>query len=529
MTPEEEAKMREILGGRVTRMPLSLNALQVFAKRYLLKTLDGSVIETPEEMFERVARALADVERRYGASDEQVDAYAREFYDAMFSMRFTPAGRTLANAGGPTRTVSNCIVLHIEDSMEGIMQTLYNAALLQKDGSGLGFPLHLMRPAGAVTRASFGTSSGPVSFLHVYNTAFGVIKQQNRNGANMAVMSVEHPDILEFIYCKKVEGSIRNFNISVGLTDRFMEAVHGDDAAPWYCEFNGERMLPRRIVRDANFSIVSITPVEMTAAQLFAEIVDCAWSNGEPGCVFLDTVNHTNPLPGLGRIESCNPCGEQFLAKNDVCNLGSINLESFVRPTTTSDATDATDATGNDTTMEVDVEALRRVTRTAVRMLDNVIDMSEFSVEDVQRTSRDNRRIGLGIMGFADLLYQLEIGYDTDEGRRTAELVMSTITEAAHQMSQELAAEKGTFANYDKSVYAGRGVPMRNCALTTVAPTGTISMIFDVSGGVEPYFALAYYYKGILGGNVQLQVRTRRHSMHRCLTHVPTPHLSSSH
>eukprot|EP00698_Gefionella_okellyi_P015749 TRINITY_DN4462_c0_g1_i1.p1 TRINITY_DN4462_c0_g1~~TRINITY_DN4462_c0_g1_i1.p1 ORF type:complete len:717 (+),score=183.25 TRINITY_DN4462_c0_g1_i1:64-2214(+) len=482
----EELKMREFMSGLCTEMPISLNALQVLQKRYLLKTLDGKVLENPEGMFRRVAAALAAVETSYGADAEKVAATARDMFDIMYRMEFTPAGRTLANAGGPTRTVPNCIVLHIEDNMLSIFETLKQAALLQKDGSGLGFPLHLMRPAGFVTKASFGTSSGPCSFLHVYNTAFGVIKQQNRHGANMAVMSVSHPDILEFIHCKDVEGSIRNFNVSVGLTTKFMTAVAENDAAPWMCEFEGEQMKPRQIVRDSNYNILSITDVTMTARQIFDQIVNSAWSTGEPGCVFLDTVNEKNPLPGMGRIHACNPCGEQFLHDGDVCNLGSINLEKFV------------------VDGKVDYPRLKFVVRTGVRMLDNVIDISDTSVEKVKKTFRDNRRLGLGIMGFADMLYQLGVGYHTEQGRAVAADVMRCINDTAHAMSQELALEKGVFPNWEKSIYYPH-TKMRNAAVTNIAPTGTISMMYDVSGGVEPYFALAYFYKGILGGQMMLQ------------------------
>jgi ribonucleoside-diphosphate reductase alpha chain len=227
----------------------------------------------------------------------------------MSHAEFAPAGRTLANAGGINRVVSNCIVLHIEDTMESIFQTLHDAALLQKAGSGLGFPLHLMRPAGSLTKASLGSSSGPCSFLHVYNTAFGVVKQQSRNGANMAVMSVKHPDILEFIHIKQKEGTLSNFNVSVGLTDEFMSQVAENSQDVWKCSFDGQEYLPRRIKRDNNFNILEVEEVRMTATEIFEEIVDCAWHTGEPGCVFLDTVNSVNPIPGLGRLEACNPCG----------------------------------------------------------------------------------------------------------------------------------------------------------------------------------------------------------------------------
>jgi ribonucleoside-diphosphate reductase alpha chain len=311
-SPEESFEIATILGPNVTtRLPFAPNALKVVAKRYLRTDVDGIPIESPEQMFYRVAHALAAVERNYDHDDEFVDACECAFFECMARFEFAPAGRTLTNAGALTDVVANCIVLHIDDSMDGIFTTLREAALLQKAGSGLGFPFHQLRPAGTRTVKSGGESSGPVSFLHVYNAAFGVIKQQNRHGANMGVMSVEHPDILEFIHCKEIEGDIKNFNISVGFTDRFMTAVVEKSPLPWKCMFGGKEYDPRRIVRDKNYTIVSITPCVMTAAEIFEEIIRCAWKNGEPGCLFLDTVNKVNPLPGLGRIEASNPCGEQ--------------------------------------------------------------------------------------------------------------------------------------------------------------------------------------------------------------------------
>lgn len=466
---------------------ISKNALEVFTRRYALEKEDG-VKETPEESLRRVAHALAEIERQYKKSDKDIATIEQEFYGVMMRKEFTPAGRTLTNAGADTPVVANCIVLNIQDSMDSIFGTLRDASLLQQAGSGLGFPLHLMRPAGSNTKRSKGQASGPVSFLRVYNQAFGVIKQQNRHGANMAVMRVDHPDILEFVHCKEQEGEIKNFNISVGLTDAFMQQVKENSQEPWMCEWNGKKMKPRRITREGGETAIEIQDVTMTARELFQEIVDAAWGNGEPGCVFLDEVNKTNPVPGLGRIEACNPCGEQFLHDSDVCNLGSIILEAFV----TKDRT-------------IDFDRLREVTRIATRMLDNVVDVSDFPAERVNTTAKANRRLGLGIMGFADMLLKLRIPYNSPEGRQVAEEVMSTIQEESHKMSQKLAEEKNVFPNYHLSVYKDRGVKMRNAALTTIAPTGTIAMFFDVSGGVEPYFALAYHYKGILGGKTELQ------------------------
>jgi len=309
-TADEEAAVRVLLDGLYTDLPFDINGLRVVSKRYLQRdAATGRVIETPEQMFLRVARALAEIERDYGAPAAFVDKCERSFFSVMARFQFTPAGRTLANAGTPRAIVANCVVLHIEDDMESIFGTLRDAALLQKAGCGLGFPLHLMRPADAPTVSSQGTASGPVSFLHVYNAAFGVIKQQGRHGANMAVMSVEHPDILEFISCKRVEGAIKNFNISVGITDRFMRAVEAGGDVLWKCTFGGVEYDPREIARDANYCVASVTPRPMTAKQLFDVIVHHAWNNGEPGVVFLDTANNVNPVPGLGRLETTNPCG----------------------------------------------------------------------------------------------------------------------------------------------------------------------------------------------------------------------------
>jgi ribonucleoside-diphosphate reductase alpha chain len=311
----------------------------------------------------------------------------------------------------------------------------------------------------------------------------------------MAVMSVDHPDFLEFIHCKDREGDISNFNISVGLTDEFMSKVASGSPDPWICKWKGTKLKPRMIYRDSRMNAAKIEEVTMSPKEIFQKhIVNSAWKTGEPGVIFLDTVNKSNPLPGLGRIEACNPCGEQFLHDGDVCNLGSINLEKFVTEKQT-----------------VDYEKLSTVTKTAVRMLDNVIDLSDFPVERVQRISKMNRRIGLGIMGFADMLYQMKIGYNTEQARMIARNVMGIIQKSAEECSEQLGKEKGNFPNYDYSVFADRNIPRRNAALTNVAPTGTISMMFDVSGGVEPYFALAYYYKGILQGKTPTLQYVNKH------------------
>ncbi|MBI2098640.1 MAG: adenosylcobalamin-dependent ribonucleoside-diphosphate reductase [Candidatus Wildermuthbacteria bacterium] len=451
----------------------SENALKMMQKRYLMVDDEGNQ-ETPADMFERVANALADVERGYGKDEEAAEQVAKEFFAIMASKEYTPAGRTLTNAGGETPLIANCIVLRIEDSMESIFQTLKEAALLQQAGCGLGFDLSEMRPANSPTKKSRGRASGPVTFLKVYDTAFGTIKQQGRHGANMAMIRVDHPDVLDFIECKTVEGEIRNFNISVTVTDEFMRQLVENPDTQWYCQFNGRKMKPHKVLRHPNGTVYDAAEVDMTVRELFDLLVEHAWLNGEPGIAFIDTINRTNPLPGLGPIAVSNPCGEQFLHAYDNCNLGSINLAKFVA------------------NKEIDWERLRFVTRTAARLMDNVIDKFDFPVPQVTELAQKNRRIGLGIMGFGDMLYQLGIRYDSAEGIHTAEKVMGFINEEAHKMSEELAREKGEFPNSDKSIFPDQGIKRRNAALTTVAPTGSISMMFDCSSGVEPNFALAY-------------------------------------
>lgn len=456
----------------------SPQALAVIEKRYLARNDEHDIIEDHLQMFRRVADTLG---------EDKKD----ELYNAMVSKKFTPAGRTLANAGGPTSLVSNCIVLHMTDSMDGIFQTLKDAGLLQQQGSGLGFAWHLLRPAGTKAKKNRGIASGPVSFMKVYNQAFGVIKQQNRHGANMGVMCVEHPDILEFIHCKEKEGEIQNFNISVGITDRFMKAVVDNDPNPWMAEYpcnreddyTGEvtRMLPRRIKRDNREVPVEITDVSMTARQLFDEIVKCAWNNGEPGIVFLDNANRTNPLPALGKLHTTNPCGEQFLHDGDVCNLGSINLGEFVKGDS------------------VNWEELEQVVRLAIMALDNVIDHTDHCVDRVNTSLRGNRRIGLGVMGWADMLIRLGIPYGSRPSFQLADQVAYFINNVAMDESLSRGQRLGAFPNIDKSVWAG--TTMRNAARTSVAPTGTISMMFDCSSGIEPHFALAYK-KTVMNGTV---------------------------
>ncbi|MDA2936349.1 adenosylcobalamin-dependent ribonucleoside-diphosphate reductase [Patescibacteria group bacterium AH-259-L05] len=482
---------QELLSGKTTKLPLSINAIRVIANRYLRKNLKTQkVLETPEGMFERIAKALAHVEKKYKVSAQKIRQLQKQFYEVMANFEFMPAGRTLANAGTDHPIVSNCIVLHIDDSMDGIFQTLHDAALLQQAGSGLGFPFHMLRPAGSIGKRTQSVASGPVSFLKVYNRAFGVIKQQMRSGANMSVMRVDHPDVLDFIHCKEKEGEIVNFNISVAVTDTFMRAVEKNSKDLWMCEWNGKKMLPRRVKKDRNGIVQEIKEEKLTAREIVDEIVHAAWSNGEPGIIFIDEVNRTNPLPGLGRLEASNPCAEQMLHAWDVCNLGSINLDKFV------------------TNKKINWKRLKEVTEIGTRMLDNVIDITEFPVDRVNNVFRKNRRIGLGVMGFADMLFQLRIPYNSERGRETAEKVMKFINDKAHKTSIQLAKGKGVFPNYNLSIFKKKGIKLRNAALTTVAPTGSISMVVDACSGLEPCFALAYV-KEVMSG--QKLYYTNRH------------------
>ncbi|KKU91740.1 MAG: Ribonucleoside-diphosphate reductase [Candidatus Jorgensenbacteria bacterium GW2011_GWA1_48_11] len=474
----------------------SENALKMMRKRYLTIDEKGNQ-EMPAQMFRRVAHYLATVEKNYKHDDEFVKNIEQDFFEIMARREYTPAGRTLTNAGSATPLIANCIVLPIHDSMDSIFQTLKDAALLQQAGSGLGFAIDEMRPAMTKTVKSRGNSSGPVSFLKIYNEAFGTIKQQGRHGANMAMMSVDHPDILDFIRSKETEGELRNFNISVKVTDEFMRQATEAPDTQWYCVWKGEKMKPHKILRHPNGAVYGVEEINITAGQLFEELVNYAWLNGEPGIAFEDAWQRTNPLPGLGPLRATNPCGEQVLHPYDNCNLGSINLAVFAKG------------------RSVDYDRLRFVTKTAVRLMDNVIDRFDFPVPQVTELAKKNRRIGLGIMGFADLLYQLGIRYNSEAGLAVAEKVMGVIQETAHKTSRELAREKGVFPNISLSVFKKKRLKMRNAALTTVAPTGSISMMLDTSSGVEPNFALAYVKQDKDGLQYQYLNRHFEKELHR--------------
>ena len=447
--------------------PLSSNAETVLSKRYYRKGPDGKPLEDARALFWRVSSSIAQEEAKYDASTWKEEDLARAFYDLLSQGVFLPNSPTLMNAGCELGQLSACFVLPVGDSIEEIFDAVKYAAMIHKSGGGTGFSFSRLRPKDSRVGSTGGVASGPVSFLRIFNTATEQIKQGGtRRGANMGILRVDHPDILDVIRAKEKEGEFNNFNLSVGLTEAFMEAVDADSEYPLLDPHSREEC------------------GRLKAREVFDLLVHKAWASGDPGIVFLDRINRDNPTPAQGEIESTNPCGEQPLLPYEACNLGSINLARFVQP-----ARRADDAAREG----VDWQALRRVIHLAVRFLDNVIDASRFPLDLITERVRSNRKIGLGVMGWADMLFQLGVAYNSQEALDLAEDVMRFVQEEGRAASIQLAEERGPFPTFGESLYALKGMkPQRNATVTTIAPTGTLSIIGGCSSGVEPLFALCF-------------------------------------
>ena len=453
-------------------MELSKNALTVLERRYLIKNGEGVVIETVEELFRRVAGAIAASDRRY---DENADceALADSFYRMMTNLEFLPNSPTLMNAGRPLGQLSACFVLPVEDTMEGIYETIKQAALIHKSGGGTGFSFSRLRPCGSAVNSTGGVASGPISFMKVFNMATEAVKQGGtRRGANMGILRVDHPDIMEFIHCKTNNKEITNFNISVGLTEKFMNAVEAGKDYELVDPHGG------RVTGTLN------------AREVFECIVDAAWHNGEPGIIFLDRLNRDNVVPKAGEIESTNPCGEQPLLPYESCNLGSINLTKMLRE--------------ENGVYSFDWDKLKATAKKAVHFLDNVIDANKYPLKEIDFMTKQTRKVGLGVMGWADALLRLKIPYNSEQAVRLAETVMRAVTEAGREESRELAKARGTFPLFQESTL-DQELPQRNATVTTIAPTGTLSLLASCSSGVEPIFGYVYI-RNIMDGTEMIEV-----------------------
>jgi len=461
----QEARASKGLGVK-DDLGLSYNQLIVIGNKYLQKDDHGKIVETPKQMFERVARALASAEKK----DKKL--WEDKFFRIMTEFRFLPGGRTLANAGTINNQLANCFVLPMPDSVDGVFQVVKESSILKKNGGGVGFSMGRIRPKGDLVATTSGRACGPVAIMHILNKASDMLLQAGgRRSGNMVVLPVTHPDIFEFLTCKEDENSLNHINFSLGLTSKFMKAVERDEIWPLVNPRTGE------IVNSVD------------ARSIFDLATTMAWKNGDPGMIFLDEINKYNPTPEVGVIESVNLCGEQPLLPYEACNLGSINLAKHIVKSQESALVYA-----------VDWEKLRETVRLAVRFLDNVVSICSYPLDKVDKVVKSNRKIGLGVMGWADMLVRLGIAYNSKPALDLAEKIAQFIQEEGRKESQKLASEKGSFANWKGSLWEKRGFkPMRNATITTIAPTGSIAMAAGCSYGIEPHFALAFY-KQVMGG-----------------------------
>lgn len=450
------------------------NALRILNKRYLIKDEQGNVIETPNNMFRRVADAVAEADKLYGGGEEEIKELADKFYEMMVNLDFLPNSPTLMNAGRKLGMLSACFTIGIEDSIDSIFEAVKNAAKIHQAGGGTGFSFSKLRPKGDIVIGTQGSASGPISFMQVFNAATETIKQGGkRRGANMACLRCDHPEIMEFIQCKKQEGFLSNFNTSVAITDIFMKNL---------CDDGEIELINPRTKKSVR---------KIKVKEIFDKIVQGAWENGEPGIIFIDRINQKNTLPQLGEIEAVNPCGEQPLLSVDgageSCNLCSINLNNFIL------------------NGEIDYTKLKNTTRDVVHFMDNIIDINKYPLEKIKELTLQNRKIGIGIMGFADILIKLGIPYNSNDALVLAERIMSTIQNESKIASSELAKKRGNFYNYDKSIFIPSEY-MRNATTTTIAPTGTISIIAGCSSGIEPLFAISFIRKGVLDDEEMVEI-----------------------